>query len=194
MYLCFQSPAVMSGASSLRQAPDMTPGAGVSSGGGHVYAPCPVSPAPPSPAPPSAMSGAPTSLLSAAGGATGHSMETAIVPQLQNIVSTVSLCCPLDLKKIALQVSTVRSTAGGYTSSETAAWPACQVRHWPIWPFQFWQKLATKRPIFLPIFCPNKDGSRKVSHLKLANIISGQAVQAFVDVTTCVVKTTPIYF
>ena len=102
--LPFQSPAVMSGASSLRQAPDMTPGAGVSSGGGHVYAPC-ASPAPPSPAPPSAMSGgAPTSLLSAAGGATGHSMETAIVPQLQNIVSTVSLCVPLDLKKIALQV------------------------------------------------------------------------------------------
>jgi len=98
-----QSPAVMSGASSLRQAPDMTPGPGVS-GGGHVYAPCPVSPAPPSPAPPSSMGGgAPTSLLSAAGGATGHSMETAIVPQLQNIVSTVSLCCPLDLKKIALQ-------------------------------------------------------------------------------------------
>lgn len=96
-----QSPAVMS---SHRQAPDMTPsaaGAGSSggAGGGHVYATCPVSPAPPSPAPP----GMPTSMLSAPIPPTPHSMETAIVPQLQNIVSTVSLCCQLDLKKIALQ-------------------------------------------------------------------------------------------
>ncbi len=30
------------------------------------------------------------------------SMEPGIVPQLQNIVSTVNLACPLDLKKIAL--------------------------------------------------------------------------------------------
>ena len=29
------------------------------------------------------------------------SMEPGIVPQLQNIVSTVNLGCPLDLKKIA---------------------------------------------------------------------------------------------
>merc|ERR1719249_180514 len=80
----------------------MTP-SGAGSSGGHVYAPCPVSPAPPSPAPMGG--GAPTSMLSATPAVppTGHSMETAIVPQLQNIVSTVSLCVPLDLKKIALQ-------------------------------------------------------------------------------------------
>merc|ERR1712168_1437299 len=49
--------------------------------------------------------GAPTSMLSATPAVppTPHSMETAIVPQLQNIVSTVSLNTPLDLKKIALQ-------------------------------------------------------------------------------------------
>jgi len=62
----------------------------------HVYAPV-ASPAPPSPMPPSAsMSHLSTNLASAA------SMEPGIVPQLQNIVSTVSLGCPLDLKKIAL--------------------------------------------------------------------------------------------
>merc|ERR1712166_1241132 len=33
---------------------------------------------------------------------TAPSMEPGIVPQLQNIVSTVNLACPLDLKKIAL--------------------------------------------------------------------------------------------
>merc|ERR1712156_343865 len=52
-------------------------------GAGPVYAPV-ASPAPPSPA--------------------THQSATSseIVPQLQNIVSTVSLCCRLDLKKIAL--------------------------------------------------------------------------------------------
>jgi len=62
-------------------------------GSAPVYAPC-LSPAPPSPAPGSTQTTAsivPPSPL-----------ETAIVPQLQNIVSTVSLCCRLDLKKIAL--------------------------------------------------------------------------------------------
>lgn len=57
-------------------------------GSGHVYAPC-ASPAPPSPATPMSM-------------APPQSMDTGIVPQLQNIVSTVSLGCKLDLKKIAL--------------------------------------------------------------------------------------------
>jgi len=61
------------------------------SGGGHVYAPC-ASPAPPSPATP----------LSTSAMAPPHSMDQGIVPQLQNIVSTVSLGCKLDLKKIAL--------------------------------------------------------------------------------------------
>jgi len=58
-----------------------------------VYAPC-LSPAPPSPAPGSTQ--ATSSLVPPS------PLETAIVPQLQNIVSTVSLCCRLDLKKIAL--------------------------------------------------------------------------------------------
>jgi len=60
-----------------------------------VYAPCPS----PAQAPPSPAVG-PGSMAAVA---TPHSMETAIVPQLQNIVSTVSLCTKLDLKKIALQ-------------------------------------------------------------------------------------------
>jgi len=61
---------------------------------GHVYAPV-ASPAPPSPMPPT-----PMNQLSAS--TTAPSMEPGIVPQLQNIVSTVNLACPLDLKKIAL--------------------------------------------------------------------------------------------
>ena len=58
----------------------------------HVYAPVP-SPAgaPPSPAPATPLSLAPPA-----------SMDPGIVPQLQNIVSTVSLGCRLDLKRIAL--------------------------------------------------------------------------------------------
>ena len=67
----------------------------VPSGAPPVYAPCPS----PAQAPPSPALG-PASMAPVA---TPHSMETAIVPQLQNIVSTVSLCCKLDLKKIALQ-------------------------------------------------------------------------------------------
>lgn len=62
------------------------------SGAAPVYAPC-LSPAPPSPAPASTQT---ASLVPPS------PLETAIVPQLQNIVSTVSLCCRLDLKKIAL--------------------------------------------------------------------------------------------
>merc|ERR1712153_213283 len=60
----------------------------------NLYAPV-ASPAPPSPMPPTPMNqlGAST---------TAPSMEPGIVPQLQNIVSTVNLACPLDLKKIAL--------------------------------------------------------------------------------------------
>ena len=60
----------------------------------NLYAPV-ASPAPPSPLPPTPMNhlGAST---------TPPSMEPGIVPQLQNIVSTVNLACPLDLKKIAL--------------------------------------------------------------------------------------------
>ena len=54
----------------------------------HVYAPCP-SPGPMSPATPMSM-------------APPQSMDPGIVPQLQNIVSTVNLGCKLDLKKIAL--------------------------------------------------------------------------------------------
>ena len=66
------------------------------SSSGHVYAPV-ASPAPPSPMPASApMTHLSTNIASAA------SMEPGIVPQLQNIVSTVSLGCTLDLKKIAL--------------------------------------------------------------------------------------------
>ena len=58
----------------------------------HVYAPVP-SPvgAPPSPMPATPLSIAPPG-----------SMDPGIVPQLQNIVSTVSLGCRLDLKRIAL--------------------------------------------------------------------------------------------
>ena len=58
----------------------------------HVYAPVP-SPAgaPPSPAPATPLSLAPPA-----------SMDPGIGPQLQNIVSTVSLGCRLDLKRIAL--------------------------------------------------------------------------------------------
>jgi transcription initiation factor TFIID TATA-box-binding protein len=58
----------------------------------HVYAPVP-SPggAPPSPAPATPLSLAPPA-----------STDPGIVPQLQNIVSTVSLGCRLDLKRIAL--------------------------------------------------------------------------------------------
>ncbi len=59
----------------------------------HVYAPV-ASPAPPSPMPPT-----PMAIPSIA---PPPSMDPGIVPQLQNIVSTVSLGCPLDLKKIAL--------------------------------------------------------------------------------------------
>merc|ERR1711935_663035 len=60
----------------------------------NLYAPV-ASPVPPSPMPPTPMNqlGAST---------TAPSMEPGIVPQLQNIVSTVNLACPLDLKKIAL--------------------------------------------------------------------------------------------
>ena len=64
--------------------------AAAAAGAPNVYAPCP-SPAPPSPA-------TPLSLAQAA----PQSMDPGIVPQLQNIVSTVSLECKLDLKKIAL--------------------------------------------------------------------------------------------
>lgn len=63
-------------------------------GSGHVYAPV-SSPAPPSPMPPTPMTQLQTST-------SAPSMEPGIVPQLQNIVSTVNLGCPLDLKKIAL--------------------------------------------------------------------------------------------
>lgn len=62
--------------------------AAASAAGANVYAPCP-SPAPQSPATPMSM-------------APPQSMDPGIVPQLQNIVSTVSLGCKLDLKKIAL--------------------------------------------------------------------------------------------
>merc|ERR1711962_58649 len=65
-----------------------------SSGHTNLYAPV-ASPAPPSPMPPT-----PMNQLSASTSA--PSMEPGIVPQLQNIVSTVNLACPLDLKKIAL--------------------------------------------------------------------------------------------
>ncbi len=63
--------------------------AAAAAGAPHVYAPC-ASPAPPSPATPLHSVQAPPS------------MDPGIVPQLQNIVSTVSLGCKLDLKKIAL--------------------------------------------------------------------------------------------
>ena len=61
--------------------------------GSHVYAPvaAPASPAPPSPQPVSTPMTHPSA-----------SLEPGIVPQLQNIVSTVNLATPLDLKKIAL--------------------------------------------------------------------------------------------
>ena len=58
--------------------------------GSHVYAPV-ASPAPPSPQPVSTPIAHPSATL-----------EPGIVPQLQNIVSTVNLATPLDLKKIAL--------------------------------------------------------------------------------------------
>merc|ERR1711934_1197580 len=44
----------------------------------------------------------PTPMNQLGGSTTAPSMEPGIVPQLQNIVSTVNLACPLDLKKIAL--------------------------------------------------------------------------------------------
>ena len=59
----------------------------------NVYAP--VLNVPPSPMPPTPM--AVQSVQSV-----GPSLEPGIVPQLQNIVSTVNLACPLDLKRIAL--------------------------------------------------------------------------------------------
>jgi transcription initiation factor TFIID TATA-box-binding protein len=58
----------------------------------HVYAPVPS----PAGAPPSPMPATPLSI------AAPGSMDPGIVPQLQNIVSTVSLGCRLDLKRIAL--------------------------------------------------------------------------------------------
>ena len=58
----------------------------------HVYAPVPS----PAGAPPSPMPATPHSI------AAPGSMDPGIVPQLQNIVSTVSLGCRLDLKRIAL--------------------------------------------------------------------------------------------
>ena len=64
--------------------------------GHHVYAPV----ASPGPMPPSPMP-APASHLST-NIAQPPTMEPGVVPQLQNIVSTVSLGCPLDLKRIAL--------------------------------------------------------------------------------------------
>jgi len=66
------------------------------SGSGHIYAPV-ASPAPPSPMPQT-----PMTQLQASTSAP-PSMEPGIVPQLQNIVSTVNLGCPLDLKNIALR-------------------------------------------------------------------------------------------
>ena len=44
----------------------------------------------------------PTPMNQLGASTTAPSMEPGIVPQLQNIVSTVNLACPLDLKKIAL--------------------------------------------------------------------------------------------
>ena len=69
---------------------------GSDSFGSHVYAPvaAPASPAPPSPQP------AQTPMTALAH--PSASLEPGIVPQLQNIVSTVNLATPLDLKKIAL--------------------------------------------------------------------------------------------
>ena len=59
----------------------------------NVYAP--VLNVPPSPMPP-------TPIAAQSVASVGPSLEPGIVPQLQNIVSTVNLACPLDLKRIAL--------------------------------------------------------------------------------------------
>ena len=60
----------------------------------NVYAPV-VHAVPPSPMPPTPMNQHSVASV-------GPSLEPGIVPQLQNIVSTVNLVCPLDLKRIAL--------------------------------------------------------------------------------------------
>ena len=78
---------------SLLASPAVHNNANVEQSSGHVYAPV-ASPAPPSPMP--------TPMTHLQTSTSAPSMEPGIVPQLQNIVSTVNLGCTLDLKKIAL--------------------------------------------------------------------------------------------
>ena len=61
----------------------------------NVYAPV-VHAVPPSPMPPTPIN------VQHSVASVGAPLEPGIVPQLQNIVSTVNLVCPLDLKRIAL--------------------------------------------------------------------------------------------
>lgn len=93
--LASPAPAAMASAAAAASSSSLHVPAAMASGQAtpHVYAPVPSPGGGPPPSP--AMTNIPSIAPPA-------SMEAAVVPQLQNIVSTVSLCCRLDLKKIAL--------------------------------------------------------------------------------------------